>query len=352
MRLPPRWSATRTTACATSSRIPDHPEERQVSNKLTRKSLLGVAGRLLRARARLPVPAASASSTSTSTSGTRTSSCRSCSSARSCSPTTPTRRFSARSSTSARTSSAWPFRSPRPSTVSARRSRPARSSTWPEYLSLNIGHPLGPYLKASAFLFAQYDDYKSDSDTAPTFVVPTSTFTLGAGLRLNWSQAGYNVTAEGDYYDRQNWAALGRSRLLHLPAVAEGLLEVLVSVQKGFYFADFRKLLVKVDYLGGKDLDRFSQWDFGPFSTHSMTGFPSGSVLADSAWLNNLSYGLNIENVIRFELEYDQALVTNRRRRVPATRTSPASASRPRSTARGTTRASAPTSAIPSSTTA
>ena len=183
---------------------------------------------------------------------------------------------------------------------------------WPEYLSINFGHPLGTYLKASGFLYAQYDGYKSNSDTAPNFVVPVSTFTLGAGLRLNWSQAGYNIQGEANYYARQKWEPWGAPDFFTYLPSQKDYWKWDFSAQKGFYFANFRKLLVKVEYMGGQDLDRWSQWDFGPFSTHSMTGFPSGSVLADSAWLNNLSYGLNIENIIRFELEYDQALVTNK----------------------------------------
>jgi len=183
---------------------------------------------------------------------------------------------------------------------------------WPESLSVNIGHPLGTYLKASGWLIAQYDGYKSNSDTSPDFVVPVSAFTLGAGLRLNWSQAGYNIQGEADYYDRQKWEPWGAPDFFTYLPSQKDYWKWDFSAQKGFYFENFRKLLAKVEYLGGKDLDRWSQWDFGPFSTHSMTGFPSGSVLADSAWLNNLSYGLNIENVVRFELEYDQALVTNK----------------------------------------
>jgi hypothetical protein len=186
---------------------------------------------------------------------------------------------------------------------------------WPEYLSINFGHPLGTYLKASGFLYAQYDGYKSNSDTSPDFVVPVSTFTLGAGLRLNWSEAGYNIQGDADYYARQKWEPWGfvtDPRFFTYLASQKDYWKWDFSAQKGFYFPNFRKLLVKVEYLGGQDLDRWSQWDFGPFTTHSMTGFPSGSVLADSAWLNNLSYGINIENFIRFELEYDQALVTNK----------------------------------------
>jgi hypothetical protein len=182
----------------------------------------------------------------------------------------------------------------------------------PEYLSFNIGHPLGTYLKASAVFSAGYDGYKSTSDTAPGFVVPVDTFTLGAALRLNWSQDGYNLTANGGYYARQKWEPWGDPDLPVYDPNAKDYWKYSVEATKGFYFANFRKLLVKLSYLGGQDLDRFSQWDFGPFTTTSITGFPSGSVVANEAVLNNLSYGINIESVVRFEIEYDQALVTNK----------------------------------------
>ncbi len=182
----------------------------------------------------------------------------------------------------------------------------------PEYLSFNLGHPLGTYLKVSGVLSAQYDGYKSTSDTAPGFVVPVDTFTLGAALRLNWSQDGYNLTANGGYYSRQKWEPWGDPDVTVYDPNAKDYWKYEVEVTKGFYFANFRKLLVKFAYLGGQDLDRFSQWDFGPFTTTSLTGFPSGSVLADEAILSNASYGINIENVVRFEIEYDQALVTNK----------------------------------------
>jgi len=184
----------------------------------------------------------------------------------------------------------------------------------PEYLSFNVGHPLGTYLKASLVLSAGYDAYKSTNDTSPDFVIPVDTFTLGAGLRLNWSEDGYNLTANGGYYSRQKWEPWGDPNLA--PYVynpnQKDYWKYSVEAAKGFYFADFRKLLVKLAYLGGKDLDRFSEWDFGPFTTTQLTGFPSGSVLADEAVLSNASYGINIQEVLRFEIEYDQALVTNK----------------------------------------
>ncbi len=182
----------------------------------------------------------------------------------------------------------------------------------PENLALNMGHPLGPYLKASLILSSTYDGYKTTNDTSPEFVVPVDTFTLGAGLRLNWSEDGYNVSANGGYYSRQKWEPWGDPEFFTYEPTQKDYWKYSVELTKGFYFANFRKLLVKLSYLDGQDLDRWSQWDFGPFSTNSLTGFPSGTVLADRAYEAIISYGINIQEILRFEIEYAQAVVTNR----------------------------------------
>jgi len=182
----------------------------------------------------------------------------------------------------------------------------------PEYVGLNIGHPIGTYLKASLLLSTNYDNYKPTDDTAPDFVVPVDTFTLGAGLRLNWNQDGYNIAAEGGYFSRAKWEPWGDPNFPVYDPDTKNYWKYSVNATKGFYFENFRKLLVKLSYLDGQNLDRFSQWDFGPFTSNALTGFPSGTVLADRAFEAIVSYGINIENVVRFELEYGQALVTNR----------------------------------------
>jgi hypothetical protein len=190
--------------------------------------------------------------------------------------------------------------------------RSERIKQMPESFQINIGHPIGPYFKASVVLSAEYDYYKRDQDTGIEFITPVSTFTYGAGLKLNWNQDGYNVAALGGHYSRAKWEAWGDPLTSGFDPKQKDYWKYSVDVSKGFYFAEFRKLLVKVSYLGGQDLDRFSQWDFGPFSSNSMIGFPSGAVLADHAYQANVSYGLNIQEIVRFELEYNQTLVTNR----------------------------------------
>ena len=48
------------------------------------------------------------------------------------------------------------------------------------------------------------------TDTGPEFVTPVDTFTYGAGARLNWNQDGYNIAAHGGYYSRAQVGAVGR----------------------------------------------------------------------------------------------------------------------------------------------
>jgi hypothetical protein len=183
----------------------------------------------------------------------------------------------------------------------------------PEFVQVNVGHPIGPYFKASLGLFTQWDNYQRDSDTGPNFVTPVDTLTNGALLRLNWNEGGYNLAGKVSYNDRKKWAPWGDPLTSGYDPNQKDYWKFSFEAQKAFYFENFRKLYMKVSYLDGTDLDRFSQWDFGPLggAGTEIHGFPSGSLRADRAVLNNLSYGINIENAIRFEVLYDQAWIKN-----------------------------------------
>ena len=181
----------------------------------------------------------------------------------------------------------------------------------PALFQVNIGHPIGTYLKASLGLSANWDNYQRDDDTGPLFVTPVDTWTYGAELRLTWNQEGYNLAVKNGYFSRSNWQPWGNPATSGYNPDQKDYWRLSVDLRKTFHFANFKRLAVAMTYLNGAHLDRFSSWDFGPFGQSRLYGFPGGSVRAESAGLLNLSYGLNIENVVRFEVGYDQALVTN-----------------------------------------
>jgi len=182
----------------------------------------------------------------------------------------------------------------------------------PAFFQVNVGHPLGPYLKASLGIFTKWDNYQRDSDTGPNFVVPVDTFTNGAQLRLVANFSGFNIGAEGSYAKRAKWEPWGDPATSEYNPSQQDFWKYSLSFSKDQYFPGFRKLHVGLSYLDGTDLDRFSKYEFGPFSGSIIHGFASGSLRTEQAILNNLSYGINIEDIIRFEGFYDQALLRDK----------------------------------------
>jgi hypothetical protein len=128
-------------------------------------------------------------------------------------------------------------------------------------------------------------------------------------LKLVANISGFAATATGDYLSRQHWEPWGEPGNPDYSPSNKNYWTWSMSVSKDQYFPGFRKLHVGLSYLSGSGLDRFSKYEFGSFSSHPIRGYPSGNLRTEKAWIANLSYGLNIEDIIRFEAFYDQALL-------------------------------------------
>ena len=183
----------------------------------------------------------------------------------------------------------------------------------PAVFQVNVGHPLGPYLKASLGIFTKWDNYQRDQDTAPNFVTPVDTFTDGAELRLIANISGFNAVVSGSIFRRRSWEFWGDPAIPEFNPDQQHYRKYSISISKDRYFSGFRKLHLGVAYLGGSDLDRFSKYEFGTFSGNPIRGYKSGSLRTENAVVANVSYGLNIEDIIRFEGFYDQAVLNDKR---------------------------------------
>ena len=182
----------------------------------------------------------------------------------------------------------------------------------PAVFQVNVGRPLGPYVKTSLGLFTRWDNFQRDPDTGPLFVTPVDTFTNGAELRLVGNYKGFNATATGGFYRRREWEFWGNPETSEFDPKHRDYVKYQLSVSKDQYFPGFRKLHVALTYLDGQDLDRFSKYEFGAFSGAPIHGFKSGSVRTQNAHLASVSYGVNIQDIIRFEGFFDQAIVRDR----------------------------------------
>ena len=182
----------------------------------------------------------------------------------------------------------------------------------PAVFQVNVGRPFGPYLKTSLGVFTRWDNFQRDEETASQFVTPVDTFTDGAELRLVGNYRGFNATAIGGYYRRREWDPWGDPATTEFDPTHRDYVKYQLSLTKDQYFPGFRKLHVGLTYLDGQDLDRFSKYEFGAFSGAPIHGFKSGSVKTQTALVGTVSYGLNIEDIIRFEAIFDQAVVRDR----------------------------------------
>jgi hypothetical protein len=182
----------------------------------------------------------------------------------------------------------------------------------PALFQVNVGYPLGPYLKSTASAFVKYDGYQRDSETAGRFVTPADTETFGGEFRLTANWEGFNGTLDYSLFHRKDWPFWGIPGDSEYDPSQRDYTKIAASLSKDYYFSGFRKIHAKLSYLGGTDLDRFSRYEFGAFSGNPIRGFNSGSLRSGRAWLLNLSYGLNIEDIIRLEALYDQAIVNDR----------------------------------------
>ncbi len=181
----------------------------------------------------------------------------------------------------------------------------------PAVVQLNVGHPLGPYLKASLGLFAKWDDYQRDPDTAPEFVTPADTFTFGYEGKLTANISGFNAVLDYSWFHRNDWEFWGIPGASEFTPSQRDYEKYYASIAKDYYFTGFRKIHAGLTYLSGSDLDRFSRYEFGTFSGNPLRGYQSGALRTRQAWVMNLSYGLNIENIIRLEAIYDQGVLND-----------------------------------------
>jgi hypothetical protein len=112
----------------------------------------------------------------------------------------------------------------------------------PAIFQINLGRPLGPYVKTSLGIFTRWDNFQRDPDTASNFITPVDTFTDGAELRLVGNYKGFNATAVGGYYRRRDWRLWGDPDTTEFDPRHRDYLKYQLALSKDQYFPGFRKL--------------------------------------------------------------------------------------------------------------
>jgi hypothetical protein len=201
-----------------------------------------------------------------------------------------------------------------------------------QYLTGRLGYPLGNFFKVSAigdFTWNAYDDSSEAGDalaaqnaangTSLSFVLPADHEVYAGTVQFEFNRIGYSITASGTASRRSQWDRWG----LYDNATQSFVDPTFDPKQKSFstwkltafkewYLPKFQKLKAEIDYLDGKNLDRFSQYAVGRFGDESLEGFAGTGVRFDTGYIARTGWAFNIANVIRFDASAEFARVEDR----------------------------------------
>lgn len=177
--------------------------------------------------------------------------------------------------------------------------------TRPFSTGLNLGYQFTPFQKLSASYQLRYDAYEANDETAADFTRPVGTFTNGLGLAYEYRRGGYTFQTSGMLYRRVKWEPWGRAG--DYDPAQQDYARYGASLSKDF-FAGVHKLRLNLAYFGGRDLDRFSMYQFGLFDETRIHGVPSAGVRFPELAMARATYSLNLLELYRLDVFVDQAM--------------------------------------------
>jgi hypothetical protein len=186
-----------------------------------------------------------------------------------------------------------------------------RVLTWPLSTGLNLGWQATPFQRATLQYQLRFDAYVRDRTTAASFQPPSSTLTNGIGGAWEYRRGGYNFLAGGTWYARGRWEDWGATPSAPdagpSAAAARTYIKYSISASKDVFVGPFQKFHVNAAWFGGRDLDRFVQYQFGMFDDTRIHGVPASGVRFGELAMVRGSYSFNIFEQYRLDLFFEHA---------------------------------------------
>lgn len=174
-------------------------------------------------------------------------------------------------------------------------------------LDVTLGRPLGNFAKLEARYQLGYQSFRKGDDTAADFVLPSDHLNHEFRLTAKYNRKGYRLRARGSRHLRGTWDPWGLPGNAEFEADDDSYSTWNVAIGKTFHLPKFLKFGVEVEYLDGSNLDRFSKFDFGTFSSVRVRGYETGKVRAEETAAVHLNYGWNVGGTFRLEALADAA---------------------------------------------
>ncbi len=178
-------------------------------------------------------------------------------------------------------------------------------------IDLSLGRPIGNFFRVEFEYSLGFNRFDTTSDTAEDFVVPQDhidhNFTIGA----RYIRKGYRLNLSGTYSLRSDWDFWGLPGNTEYDPAQDQYTRWSAGIAKTWFLPRFQQFGVQANYFDGNDLDRFSKYEFGPFSDVRVQGYSTARIRAEKAYASRVSYGVNLAEVVRADLIVDAAWATD-----------------------------------------
>ena len=183
--------------------------------------------------------------------------------------------------------------------------RGERLRNHPFSTGVNLGWQFTNFQKLTASYQFRYDHYSADDLTRPGFTVPDSTVTNGLGLAYEYKRKGYSLGGSAFAYRRGSWESWGTG--VGFDPDQQSYQKYSASLTKDFFFG-LHKIHLNAAYYGGRNLDRFSMYQFGFFDENRIHGVPSAGVRFGELAMLRTGYSFNLFDLYRVDLFLEQAI--------------------------------------------
>jgi len=176
-----------------------------------------------------------------------------------------------------------------------------------------LGWRMNQFSKLSLNLTSSYYGYSHSSDTSDFFTLPEDHIDMGTGLSYDFFWKGLSLSASYDGHRRSSWKRWGLPGTHKDYDRYKDYSEWDLSMGKTFYLPYFQKIGTSVNWMDGRDLDRFSKYQFTYMGTKSLAGYSGSGVRFDRGAIASVLYQFNIEHVVSFGVKLEHARVQSNR---------------------------------------
>jgi len=163
-------------------------------------------------------------------------------------------------------------------------------------------------------------------DQSLRFVLPTD-HTQGSGeFRFEFNRRGYSLIARTRASVRSEWdewglfdevggdfvvydPSTGQYDLANPTTPTDRFAQWSVEAFKEWYFEKFQKVRGEINFMGGRDLDRFSKYQFSLFGSDGLSGFAGTGVRFDEGVIGRFGYSFNLFEVLKLDLLGESAWI-------------------------------------------